>query len=94
MLSAIRAAPKASVSSPGYLTILREKVRSFGRPRMTLVNVSYRDDKGRAKAITNLKNLPDEKRAYARKSSQGGVDWDTPEQENGGGCHCHTSSAE
>ena len=48
----------------------------------------------RQRAISNLKNLPDEMRAYARKSGQGGVDWDTPEQENGGGCHCHTSSAE
>ena len=41
----------------------------------------------RQRAISNLKNLPDEMRVYARKSSQGGVNWDMPEQENGGGCH-------
>jgi hypothetical protein len=37
---AIRVAPVASVASPGYLTMVRFRVRSFGKPRMALENVS------------------------------------------------------
>ena len=37
---AIRVAPVASVASPGYLTMVRFRVRSFGKPRIALANVS------------------------------------------------------
>lgn len=39
LLLAILIAPEASVSSPGYLTTLRRRVRSFGKPRMALANM-------------------------------------------------------
>ena len=42
---AIRVAPVASVASPGYLTIVRFRVRSFGKPRITLANVSLAKNK-------------------------------------------------
>ena len=41
LLLAIRVAPEASASSPGYLTIARCRVRSFTKPRIALANVSF-----------------------------------------------------
>jgi hypothetical protein len=38
---AIRVAPMASVASPGYLTMVRFRERSFRKPRMALANVSF-----------------------------------------------------